>query len=168
MKSIEQLAELAFNLISKQTGKPLTYIQKIILQESLCDSKKTYEQIASENGYSDNYIKQGVAPKIWHHLSEIMGEKVNRTNCRSLLENQLKKSSNTIIQESIQTPHKITLEIPEGQVSLDSHLYVKRGVEQICYQEILQPGACIRIKAPRKMGKTSLMTRILAHGCFQN
>lgn len=53
-------------------------------------------------------------------------------------------------------------ELPIGQVSLTSEFYVERPpVESRCYQEILQPGTLIRIKAPRLMGKTSLMTRIL-------
>lgn len=34
-------------------------------------------------------------------------------------------------------------------------------IEEDCFAEILQPGALIRIKAPRQMGKTSLMARIL-------
>jgi hypothetical protein len=34
-------------------------------------------------------------------------------------------------------------------------------VEANCYQEIVKPGALIRVKAPRQMGKTSLMQRIL-------
>jgi hypothetical protein len=53
-------------------------------------------------------------------------------------------------------------EIPEGQVPLDSAFYVERPpIEADCYRAILQPGALIRIKAPRRMGKTSLMSRIL-------
>ncbi len=53
-------------------------------------------------------------------------------------------------------------EIPEGQVPLDSAFYVERPpIEADCYKAILQPGALIRIKAPRRMGKTSLMSRIL-------
>lgn len=56
----------------------------------------------------------------------------------------------------------IGLENPEGSVSLDSSLYVDRPpIEATCYQEILKPGALIRIKAPRQMGKTSLMQRVL-------
>ena len=56
------------------------------------------------------------------------------------------------------------LEEPEGQVPLDSKFYVKRpGVESECYKTILKPNALICIKAPRQMGKTSLMTRILHH-----
>ncbi|MGJ5675472.1 MAG: AAA-like domain-containing protein [Nostochopsis sp.] len=53
-------------------------------------------------------------------------------------------------------------EIPEGQVPLASAFYVERPpIEAHCYKAILQPGALIRIKAPRRMGKTSLMSRIL-------
>ncbi|HEY9617463.1 MAG TPA: AAA-like domain-containing protein [Microcoleaceae cyanobacterium] len=53
-------------------------------------------------------------------------------------------------------------ELPQGQVRLDSAFYVERSpYEAQCYREILQPGTLIRIKAPRQMGKTSLMSRIL-------
>ncbi len=57
------------------------------------------------------------------------------------------------------------LEQPEGQVPLGSPFYEERPpVEQDCYGAIVKPGALIRVKAARQMGKTSLMTRILAHG----
>ncbi|MEL7494664.1 MAG: AAA-like domain-containing protein [Cyanobacteria bacterium J06554_11] len=53
---------------------------------------------------------------------------------------------------------------PSGAVQLTSGLYVARPpIEQDCFVEIEQPGALIRIKAPRQMGKTSLMARILSH-----
>ncbi|MGB3296562.1 MAG: AAA-like domain-containing protein [Phormidesmis sp.] len=53
---------------------------------------------------------------------------------------------------------------PGGSVPLKSGLYVDRSpVEADCFAEIEQPGALIRIKAPRQMGKTSLMARILHH-----
>lgn len=53
-------------------------------------------------------------------------------------------------------------EIPRGQVELASAFYVERpGIDNRCYDAIAKPGALIRIKAPRQMGKTSLMARIL-------
>jgi hypothetical protein len=53
-------------------------------------------------------------------------------------------------------------ELPNGQVRLASAFYVERvPYEAQCYREICHPGALIRIKAPRQMGKTSLMARIL-------
>ncbi|MBC7970879.1 MAG: AAA-like domain-containing protein [Verrucomicrobia bacterium] len=60
-------------------------------------------------------------------------------------------------------------ELPWGQVNLVSAFYIERSpVETRCYETIVKPGALIRIKAPRQMGKTSLMSRILYHGEQQN
>lgn len=59
-------------------------------------------------------------------------------------------------------------ELPGGQVDVASQFYIERQpIEERCYQTILQPSALIRIKAPRQMGKTSLMARILHHGSRQ-
>lgn len=53
-------------------------------------------------------------------------------------------------------------EFPEGQVKLGSRFYINRPpIEARCYQTVLQPGALLRIRAPRQMGKTSLLARIL-------
>jgi serine/threonine-protein kinase len=47
-------------------------------------------------------------------------------------------------------------------VDLASTFYIERSpIESRCYETIVKPGALIRIKAPRQMGKTSLMARIL-------
>ena len=63
---------------------------------------------------------------------------------------------------------QIILEEPEGQVGLDSPFYVERlPIEADCYDAVIKPGALIRIKAPRQMGKSSLMSRILYYGANQ-
>ena len=50
----------------------------------------------------------------------------------------------------------------EKPVPLNSPFYVERPpVESDCFEAIAQPGALIRIKAPTKMGKTSLLDRII-------
>lgn len=70
--------------------------------------------------------------------------------------------ANTGDVERKQTPRSVS------QKFADSSIYVERQpIEQTCYREILQPGALIRIKAPRQMGKTSLLNRILAHANSQ-
>jgi class 3 adenylate cyclase len=57
----------------------------------------------------------------------------------------------------------------KGQVPLDSPFYVERSpIEWLCYETILQPGALIRIRAPKQMGKTSLMARILQNARVQS
>ena len=53
---------------------------------------------------------------------------------------------------------------PENQSQNISSFYIQRPeIENNCYQNILQPGALIRIKSPRKMGKTYLISRIFDH-----
>jgi hypothetical protein len=176
MKKIEELVEFAILLVATETGVSLNYIQKVLLRESLLEHKKSYDQIAEENKYSESYIKFSVAPKLWQLLSQAIGEKVNKTNFPALLEQHLVNQNNpqpTETTTAMPTPgltaeHGV-LESPEGQVPIASGLYIERStIEQTCYQEILQPRAFIRIKAPRKMGKTSLIARILDYGRSQN
>ncbi|MEH2070115.1 MAG: AAA-like domain-containing protein [Nostoc sp.] len=79
------------------------------------------------------------------------------------------KSGSSLIvekQEEKQIPvfNSDLLEIPGGSVPLNSFFYIERPpIEERTYTEINKPGSLIRIKAPSKMGKTSLMHRILTH-----
>jgi hypothetical protein len=179
MKNIEELVELAFQLVVTETGFSLNYIQKVILRDSLLADKKTYAKLAEENKYSESYIKFTVAPKLWRLLSQALGEKVNKTNLLTLLEQRLEQFASQDNPQTTETTaamptagltkERYILESPEGQVPLASDLYIERPtIEQTCYQEILQPRAFIRIQAPRKMGKTSLIARILDYGSSQN
>ncbi len=58
----------------------------------------------------------------------------------------------------------ITIQFPGNAVELDSTFYIQRpSIEKLIYQEITQAGCIIRIKAPQRMGKTSLVLRLIAH-----
>ena len=169
MEDTEAIIAFVEQLISTQTRKSLSFIQKVILQDSLSEEKRTYSQIAKNNNYSEDYLKKVVAPSLWKLLSEVLGEKVNKSNCRALLKQRLESTDFLTIETPTETVNTISLENPEGQVPLISPWYVERPpLEVNCYQAIMEPSALIRIKAPRKMGKTSLMTRILAYGEKQN
>jgi hypothetical protein len=57
---------------------------------------------------------------------------------------------------------RFPLEAPEGSVPLNSIFYIERlPQETYCKTEIAKPHALIRLKAPRQMGKTSIMMRLL-------
>ncbi|MEG4519977.1 MULTISPECIES: AAA-like domain-containing protein [unclassified Microcoleus] len=54
------------------------------------------------------------------------------------------------------------LEFPGGPIPLGSPFYIERsGAEALACAEISKPGGLVRIKAPKKMGKSSLMLRII-------
>ncbi|MBD2530846.1 AAA-like domain-containing protein [Nostoc flagelliforme FACHB-838] len=88
-------------------------------------------------------------------------------------DSQVKKGSKgngEVLLTNEQPQLNAEVEFPVGQVPLTSSFYVERPpIEDLCFQEILQPGALIRIKASKQMGKTSLMARTLdearKHGC---
>ena len=129
----------------------LTILQETIVRQ--CWSNKTYQQIATEFDYDANYIR-GVGSRLWQQLSEACGEEVTKNNFRSVLRQ--------IYKTKLPNKNNIGLELPNGTVPLNSHFYIERPpLEEICYREIAQPGALLRIKAPKKMGKTSLLDRIL-------
>ena len=161
-------------------------LEKAILQASLSEQKKTYAQIAQEHNYAESYVKHLVAPKLWKLLSQLLGEKVNRTNCHTKLinfiqnldsaERQDKTNINATVKSAKilrivnnkQEP-KFILEKPEGQVPLDSSFYIQRTeIEARCYQEILQPRTFIQIISPHKTGKTSLLSRIVQYAKAQD
>lgn len=145
----------------EKTGEHLSDLQRILIQESWQGKRKTYGQIASEYNYSTGYIQQVVGPKLWRLLSRATGQKVTKTNVRSVLEiciHDAIAASHTALSTSTPCP----LESPGDSVPLDSRLYIQRPpYEPQCYDEVLKPGALIRIKAARQMGKTSLMKRLL-------
>ena len=56
------------------------------------------------------------------------------------------------------------MEFPSGAVPLNSHFYIERpAVEASAYAELERPGSLIRIRAPKGMGKRSLLLRLLDH-----
>jgi AAA-like domain len=177
MNDFEATLKFTETLVYEKTGERLNDLQRVLLREVWQTTKKTYEQIAAEHNYSSNYVQQGVAPKLWRLLSQAMGQKVTKVNIQTVLTQQM--MAHTAEQPAPQpvpqpvperqtvqlasTSDKANLEHPGDSVPLNSLFYVQRSpYEPQCYQEVLYPGALIRIKAPKQMGKTSLMLRILS------
>lgn len=56
----------------------------------------------------------------------------------------------------------MSLEFPSGPVPIDSELYIDRPpVEKLAFEALEKPGSVIRIRAPRRTGKSSLLLRIM-------
>lgn len=133
----------------------LNTVEELVLKE--CWAGKTYQEIAVDSGYDSDYIRV-VGSRLWQNLSHAFAEKVTKNNFKSVLRQQARKGQFSFS----------SLELPEGQVPLNSSLYIERPpYEALTYAEIIHPGALIRIKSPLNMGKTSLMIRILAHARSQ-
>lgn len=94
------------------------------------------------------------------HLTPVLRTKDSTTK-KAMIQGVPESKSEPIQPRDINIP----FENLDGQVPLNSPFYVERPpIEATCYTAILKPGILIRIKAPRQMGKTSLMSRILHQG----
>lgn len=168
--SWSQTKESADRIFAQNTGKYLSDIEMKVLQGSW--EGKSYEEIAKTYGYSAEYLNKDVGNKLWHKLSEALGEKITKKNFKEAL----RRFASPELRQYINTNPPLhtlkataNLQFPEGSVSLDSPFYVERcNIESLCCETVVKPGSLIQIKAPEMMGKTSLMTRILAHGDREN
>ncbi|MDJ0715312.1 MAG: AAA-like domain-containing protein [Prochloraceae cyanobacterium] len=154
-------------LIESQ-NRPLNSTEILILQGIW--QYQTYNQIALEKGYSPGYFTNVVAPELYQRLSKVVGQRVTKKNCRMLLESyaelQAAPETRPLRQHLAGSPLYINENTspcyPSGSLPLDSPFYLERSsIEEQIYQEIRKPGALIRIRAPREMGKTSLLLRII-------
>jgi hypothetical protein len=143
----------------------LNSLQELIFRN--CWAGQTYQEIAQSAGYDSDYIRV-VGSKLWQTLAKATGEKITKSNVHVVLRQCSCNDLSTALDESDQLPKLPSPEFPGGPRPLTCPYYVEfPSVTDDCYQEITKPGALVRIKAPEKRGKSSLMLRILAHAELQ-
>ncbi len=149
-------------LLKASLPNALTPLQELVLRSSW--EGKTYTNIAFEAHYGEERVRK-VASNLWQILSDFWKEPINKSNFRQTLEPQrLSRVQQQLIKEFNRATTVISLEFPSGPVSINSRFYIPRPpIEEMAYAEIAEPGSVICIKAPKKMGKSSLILRILAH-----
>ncbi|WP_414570270.1 AAA-like domain-containing protein [Nostoc sp. CCY 9925] len=172
--TVEELLEVVEKILQ---NKPLESIQWFVLYQSWLG--KTYDEMAEGTGYGRNYIKQ-VGSQLWQDLSEASGERITKKNLHLVLSKYLQgitRQQNQPQQQEQQLNTKFSftrlypnlfsankMEFPSGPVPTGSTLYINRPpLEELICSELIQPGCLIRIKAPRKMGKSSLLNQMIAY-----
>ena len=115
---------------------------------------------------------------IAEHLTPVLKQRIAKVE----VEPQKQAASLASVESPVSSLNALAVNSPEansavgeleeagGQVPLDSPFYIERPpIEARCYAAIVKPGALIRIKAPRQMGKSSLTIRTFdhagKHGC---
>ncbi|MBW4509337.1 MAG: hypothetical protein KME64_22865 [Scytonematopsis contorta HA4267-MV1] len=87
--NIEDVLNFTDSLVFAKKGIHLTDLQRTIIQAASSGLRHGYEEIAQANGYSPNYLKQDVGPKLWQLLSDVFGEKIKKNNFRTTVERQV-------------------------------------------------------------------------------
>ncbi|HLO83544.1 MAG TPA: hypothetical protein VK203_00845 [Nostocaceae cyanobacterium] len=90
----QEALKVADAVVFASTKRHLKDIEVVILKESWKGLK--YEQIAAAYGYTAEYLKHDVGPKLWKLLSEALGEKVSKKNFQAALERHESQINQTI------------------------------------------------------------------------
>ncbi|MFG6106073.1 AAA-like domain-containing protein [Leptothoe sp. EHU-05/26/07-4] len=149
--------------------RKLTPAERIVLGQTW--NKQTYDQMAKQSGYGDAHLKD-TGYKLWRAISQALGQRVTKKSLLFVLREYLKTVSipSTPATTSTTSPalskqlgaSSIQPLYPSGPLPPGSPLYIKRlPSEDLAHSEIQLPGGFLRIKAPRKMGKTSLVFRLI-------
>ncbi|HIK05201.1 MAG TPA: AAA-like domain-containing protein [Trichormus sp. M33_DOE_039] len=185
--NLDEAIKIANQAVFSKFSRKLSDIEIIVLKGSW--EREEYDQIAAKHQYATSYISQDVAPKLWKLLTDSLGEKVRKSNFKEALKRRWEKKiwdqqlpseyyfttqasmvanstqSHSKFLETLSPPHLV----PEPHKSADAEFYVHRyPLESLCYETMLQPGSLMRIKAPKLMGKTSLLERLLVKAAQQN
>ena len=113
----------------------------------------------------DGYLGR-IQQRVWNSSQDtqsVIDDMLRLISTGAAPERTLKSTSDVAIELEGRPPLPVAPpELPEGQVALASIFYIQRlDKEEEFYSNIKIPGSLISIKAPRQMGKTSLMARIL-------
>ena len=82
MMSVDEALTLA-EIVLEAEEEPLNDVQEIIFRECW-QGRTSYEAIAHVSGYDKEYLKCAGA-KLWQQLSEAFGEKVKKSNLKSVI-----------------------------------------------------------------------------------
>ncbi len=104
--NVEEIFKFTDALVFVKMGKHLSDVQRLLIQTAWFKPGQRYDEIAQETGYSATYLKQDAGPKLWHLLSDVLGEKVKKSNFRAAMERrasvlpELSSLGVTALQES--------------------------------------------------------------------
>ncbi|HEY9646462.1 MAG TPA: AAA-like domain-containing protein [Chroococcidiopsis sp.] len=119
----------------------------------------TLEQLSDRTGLSTNTLtkvrrrqKPADQPTLEAYF-QAFGLTLTADDCLSQELEQFPSALDSVLQAPL-----------KGQLESTSPFYIYRPpLERLCTEEILKPGALVRIKGPRQFGKTSLVARLLNH-----
>lgn len=155
-------------------------IEQFILRQSWLG--QTYSEMAEGSGYGSNYIKE-IGSRLWQDLSAATGQRITKKRLHLLL-NQLQPAQSlrpasqprpefqhrsTTSRQSAEVTVKTEIDFPGTPLLFSSPFYVARPpIEEIARAELSKPGCVIRIRAPNKMGKNSLLNQMMAYAKMQH
>lgn len=167
--NFEEALRITDAVVFDKTGKHLSDVQRAVVQGTWCRQK--YHEIALAYRCTPEYLKQDVGPKLWRLLSDEFGEKVSKTNFRTVLERvqSLKNPSDDVEPPPPVAPQPPSPILPEksshhidwGEAT-DVSLFYGRSQELQQLEEWIVTQGCrvVALLGMGGIGKTSLSVQL--------
>jgi WD40 repeat protein len=128
----EDIARLVNQVSLQQKGRPLKDVERLVFKGAW--ENQTYSTMAKlAVGYSEDYLKKDVGPKLWQLLSDLVdthqqGIKVTKRNIQNVLQNWASQAGTNVLDllstDPIAPPGEVRLGRPQPQRPVRSSLPV--------------------------------------------
>jgi hypothetical protein len=140
-------------------GKMFGYVEQAVFLGTW--EGKRYREMAQELGYEEGYLKD-TGSRLWRLLSQRLGKEVTKKRLRNLLIEVSALAESRPEVDRPRPPAASNLKFPGSPLKFGSPFYIPRSpTESLAIAALQQSGSLIRIKAPWRMGKTSLINHLL-------
>lgn len=169
-KENQLVVETKLRFLEELTAKNNGKLNKEQIKESIKRLEDFLEILEDNRAATQGSEYWTFTLKFWHkrrdqeaNLRQFDLEWERRRPAKSLQSmEEFKSKKDPVSIPSIHCPQPAPV-MPDASVAVASGFYIDRPpTESLCDKALLQSGALIRIKAPRQMGKTSLLDRIVA------
>lgn len=152
-------------LILTKTGQRLSHLQKTILRKVWQGYK--YFEIAIDYGCTEGHVKD-VGADLWKFLSQHLGEKITKTNCRTALARYFQSTISTSPPAPPQPPSRSSTESVAPTATTESANFVGR-TSAIAHLNLLasQAAKAIVVQGEGGLGKTTLAQQYLQTQAFE-
>jgi len=97
--TLDEMLKLADDLVFAKTGQHLKDLQEKIVRGTI--QGETYEKIAEDFHCNESYVRD-IGAKLWHIFSEALGEEVNKSNLRSVMQRLQVSLFSNVVQDHVQ------------------------------------------------------------------
>lgn len=148
------------SVVEQHLQRLLSPIEQKVVLKTLQGT--AYDGMEQELGYVSGYLKE-VGAQLWKELSEALGQRVTKRNLPYVLKQYSNRSfgpsSSSIL--TLQPSAPTDMSFPGGPLSVNSPFYLPRPpIEAQAMQEITRTGCLLRISAPHRFGRSSLLNQI--------
>lgn len=165
---IERVLEILEEQVLESTGRYLSKAEKVVIKGTW--DGKEYREIASDSGYSVQYLQTGVGPQLWTMLSEVIGGavQVKKAYLKNILLKFTKKYYMELEASKLDNKSLVGKTKVYGKLPKIGNFYGREEeISDLKKQINICQESCITITGVGGVGKTLLIAKLIEEILFE-